>query len=159
MKKPSSRAASGKASTTKTTFSRETAVTIDIQSDVSIIWALLTNAADYPRWNSTIVSIEGNIVVGETIKLIAKIAPKRTFKIKIQELVPEKSMIWGDGQGKRTYTLDQINDQTIRFSMHEKIGGFLFPLYGRMIPSFDEAFETYAADLKNEAESIQNSKN
>jgi hypothetical protein len=42
--------------------------------------------------------------------------------------------------------------------MTEKIGGPLFPLFAGAIPSFDEVFERYAADLKKEAESIQRSR-
>lgn len=39
----------GKASTVKKTFSRETSMSIFIKSDPAIVWALLTNSADYPR--------------------------------------------------------------------------------------------------------------
>ena len=49
----------GKATTIKKTFSGATLVRITIQADPSIVWALLTNASDYPRWNSTIISISG----------------------------------------------------------------------------------------------------
>jgi hypothetical protein len=42
--------------------------------------------------------------------------------------------------------------------MSERIGGPLFPLFASYIPPFDESFERFAADLKKEAESIQNSK-
>ena len=45
----------GKAVTTRTMFSRETAVSTTINADVSIIWSLLTNAADFARWNRTII--------------------------------------------------------------------------------------------------------
>ncbi len=36
--------------------------------------------------------------------------------------------------------------------MTEKIGGPLFPLFAKMIPSFNDAFDAYARDLKTEAE-------
>jgi hypothetical protein len=42
--------------------------------------------------------------------------------------------------------------------MTEKIGGPIFPLFARMIPSFDQSFEQYAKDLKKEAEAIAKSK-
>ena len=38
--------------------------------------------------------------------------------------------------------------------MSEKIGGPIFPLFSKYIPSFDNAFEQFAADLKKEAEAI-----
>ena len=45
----------GKAVTNKTMFSRETIVSVDIKADSSIVWALITRASDFPRWNSTVV--------------------------------------------------------------------------------------------------------
>lgn len=74
----------GKATTTKTTFSRETSVSTTINADPSIVWALLTNAADIPRWNSTVTSIKGNIREGETIELKSTLDEKRTFKLKVR---------------------------------------------------------------------------
>lgn len=144
----------GKAVTTKETFSRTTAVSIDIQADRSIIWALLTNAGDFPRWNSTVISIEGAIAPGEKIKLKAKLDPKREFKLKVKEFEADTRLVWGDAMGNRVYTLKSIGDNLTNFTMVEKIGGPLFPLFAKMIPPFDEAFEQYAKDLKNEAETI-----
>ncbi len=151
-------ASNGKAVTTKKTFSRETAVSIDIQADKSIIWALLTNANDFPRWNSTVITIEGSIAQGEIIKLKAKLDPKRIFKLKVKDFEPDTRLVWGDAMGNRFYTLKSIGNNLTNFSMVEKIGGPLFPLFAKMIPPFDEAFEQYAKDLKNEAETISKTK-
>ncbi len=148
----------GKAVTTKKIFSRETTVSIDIQADRSIIWALLTNANDFPRWNSTVISIEGIIAQGEKIKLKAKLDPKREFKLKVKEFEADTRLVWGDAMGNRVYTLKDIGTNLTNFTMTEKIGGPLFPLFGKMIPPFDETFEQYAIDLKNEAETISNTK-
>ena len=144
----------GKALTTKTTFSRETAVSIAIQANASIIWSLLTNANDFPRWNSTVVSIGGNIALGETIQLISTLDPKRTFKLKVKEFEADKKLVWGDAMGNRVYTLSKNDQGHTVFSMTEKIGGLMFPLFSGFIPPFDASFEQFAADLKKEAESI-----
>jgi uncharacterized protein YndB with AHSA1/START domain len=151
-------ASTGSAVTTKKTFSRETAVSIDIQADKSIIWALLTNANDFPRWNSTVISIDGNIALGEKIKLKSTLDPKREFKLKVKEFEADQRLVWGDAMGKRVYTLKSIGDNLTNFTMVEKIGGPLFPLFAKMIPPFDQSFESYAADLKNEAETISSTK-
>ncbi len=148
----------GKAATVKTTFSRETSVSIDIQADAAIIWTLLTNASDYPRWNSTVISIEGNIAPGEKIKLKSTLDPKRTFTLKVKTFEPEKQLIWGDAQGNRVYALFDVGHGTVAFSMQEKIGGLMFPLYAGYIPPFDASFEQFAADLKKEAEAIMKTK-
>jgi uncharacterized protein YndB with AHSA1/START domain len=147
-----------KAVTTKTMFSRETTVSVRIEADPSIVWALLTRASDFPRWNSTVVSIQGEIREGGSIELKSTLDEKRTFKLKVKEFVPEKRLVWGDAMGSRIYTLDK-GTKGVQFTMSEKIGGPLFPLFAGMIPSFDESFEKFAADIKKEAETIQRSKN
>lgn len=143
---------STKAQTIRTTFSRETSVSIEINADASIIWALLTNVADYPRWNTTVTSIEGNIALGETIQLKSILDAKRTFKLKVKEFEVNQRLAWGDGQGTRVYTLSKNASGQTLFTMNEKIGGFMFPLYAKFIPPFDASFDQFANDLKNEAE-------
>lgn len=145
-------AQNGKATTIKTTFSRQTSISIDINSDTSIVWALLTKASDYPRWNSTVISIEGNIALGEKIKLKSTLDAKRTFNLKVKEFEPERRLVWGDAMGTRVYTLTKNAGGTTTFSMIEKIGGPLFPLFAKMIPPFDQSFEKFAGDLKKAAE-------
>ena len=151
-------AQNGKAKTDRKTFSRETSVTINIQADPAIVWKLLTNAADFPRWNSTVTSIEGKIAPGEKIRLKSTLDPKSTFKLKIKEMDAEKRLVWGDGQGNRIYIISGDGKGLTTFTMDEKIGGFMFPLYAKHIPPFDKSFEQFAADLKKEAETIQNLK-
>jgi len=147
----------GIARTTKKTFSRETAVSTTISADPAIVWALITTASDYPRWNSTVTSLQGRIQEGETIELKSTLDEKRTFKLKVKEFVPERRLVWGDAMGNRVYTIDKASNGSVLFSMTEKIGGPLFPLFAGSIPSFDESFEQFAADLQKEAEAIQRS--
>lgn len=146
-----------KAVTEKRMFSRETTVSVNIEAHPSIVWALLTHASDIPRWNSTVVSLTGEIKEGGAIELKSTLDEKRVFKLKVKEFVPEKRLVWGDGMGSRVYSLDKKSNGVL-FSMSEKIGGPLFPLFAKMIPSFDRSFEQFAADLKKEAEAIQGSK-
>jgi uncharacterized protein YndB with AHSA1/START domain len=153
----STMAQSGKATTEKKTFSRTTTISQTIHADPTIVWALLTNASDYARWNSTIVSIESDIQKGEKIKLKSTLDPNRTFKLKVKEMITGQKLVWGDAMGKRTYTLEKKKDATV-FTMIEKIGGLLFPLFANKIPSFDEPFEQFTADLKKESEIISQSK-
>lgn len=147
-----------KATTVKTTFHRKTSVSIEIKADPALVWALLTKASDYPRWNSTVTSIEGNIALGEKIKLKSLLDAKRTFKLKVKEFEAEKKLVWGDGQGNRIYTIRKNGNGTLTFSMTEKIGGLMFPMYAKMIPSFDQSFEQFASDIKKEAETIMGAK-
>ncbi len=140
------------ASTIKKTFSRTTSVSTEIQADAATVWTLLTDAKDFPNWNSTVISIDGDIAVGEKIKLKSTLAPERTFKIRIKEMQDQERMVWGDAMGKRVFLIEKMADG-VRFTMTEKISSPMFPLFANQLPSFDENFDTYAADLKRAAES------
>src|SRR3990172_705555 len=108
----------------RSTFRRSVSVAVRIDATPGRIWALLTDAKDFPRWNSTVKRIEGTIALGETIAVEVPIAPDRVFKLEVVELEPEKKMVWSDGfapmfRGVRTYTLSETDDGTTRFSMAE----------------------------------------
>lgn len=142
----------GKAMTIRKLFSRQTTVAIDIAASPETIWKLLTDGSRFASWNSTIVELTGKIAQGEKIKLRSKLAPERAFKLTVKEFRPHKRLSWGDAMGTRIYTLTADANGGTRFSMSEKIGGPIFPLFARMIPSFDESFNQFAADLKVAAE-------
>lgn len=141
----------GKASTEKTTFSRTTKISQLINAAPSRVWSLISNASEFERWNSTIISLKGTIKLGEKISLISSLDPNRTFTLKVKELQPNQKLVWGDAMGKRMYLLEKQNEGTL-FTMEEKIGGLMFPLFASKIPSFDDSFEQFVLDLKNEAE-------
>ena len=150
-------AVNGRASRTKSAFRMECGVGINIQVPPNRIWALLTTAADFPRWNSTVQSIVGNIAPGEKIKLRATIAPERVFNLTVSEFVPEKMMVWRDGmapmfKGVRTYTLTPKADGSTDFTMVEVFSGLMLPMIAGSLPDFGPTFEQYASDLKREAE-------
>lgn len=147
----------GKATSTGSVFSKEVAVSIHIRAAPENLWALLTDARDFPRWNSTILRIDGTIAMGEKIRLIASIAPQRTFKLKIVEFVPNQRMMWQDGaapmfKGIRRFTLVPQADKSTDFTMVETFSGLMMPLIAGSLPDFRPVFEQYAADLKREAE-------
>ncbi|MEO9870199.1 MAG: SRPBCC domain-containing protein, partial [Ekhidna sp.] len=125
-----------------------------IDADVSIIWEMLTDAENFSNWNSTITSLEGVIEQGEKILLKSILDERRTFKLKVKELIPESRMVWGDGKGNRIHTLIKNPNGTVTFTMSEKISGIMFPMYSKYIPPFDEVFEQYVADLKTRAQEI-----
>ena len=148
----------GRAKKTKSTFRMEYAISTNIQASPKRIWSLLTNAADFPRWNLTVKSIEGQIAAGEKIKLRATIAPDRVFDLAISEFIPEQKMVWRDGMapmftGVRTFTLTPKSDGTTDFSMAEVYSGLMLPMIAGSLPDFGPTFEQYASDIKREAQS------
>lgn len=149
-------AINGRANKTKNTFRMEYSAGINIKAKPDRVWALMTNAGEFPRWNSTVKSIDGRIALGQTIKLIASIAPTRTFNLKVIEFVPEKRMVWSDGnaifKGVRTYTLTPQTDGSTDFTMSEVYTGLMLPMIAGSLPDFGPTFEKYVTDLKREAE-------
>jgi hypothetical protein len=153
-------AINGRANKTKSAFRMEYSIGINIMARPEQIWAIMTNAADFPRWNSTIKSLEGKIGMGEVevVKLVATIAPTRAFNLKVIEFVPQKRMVWTDEKtnpmfkGVRTYTLSPKTDGSTDFTMSEVYSGLMLPMIAGSLPDFRSTFEQYASDLKREAE-------
>jgi len=147
-----------RAAKTRTTFRQECTVAADIQAPPARIWALLTRPEGMTRWNSTLTSIEGDIELGGTVRMRVPEAPERTFKVKVTKFVPNKEMVWRDGNpvlflGVRTYSLQPRPDSgTTRFQMTETFSGLILPMIARRLPDFGPIFERYAADLKTESE-------
>ena len=122
------------------------------------IWALLTDAAGYPRWNPTVTRIEGRIALGERIAVHATISPKRPFPATVAVLEPEQRMVWSNAmplglfKGERTFQLHPAGAGAVQFDMAEVFSGLLLPLIGRTIPDLQPAFEDFAGGLKAAAE-------
>ncbi len=146
----------GKAYMTKKAFRLEYTISKKIMAKPEQIWKILTNGPDYPRWNSTVKSLEGRIEKGEKIKLCAMIDTSRTFSLKVSELVASQKMVWKDGaapmfKGVRTYTLNPNPDGSTQFTMTEVLSGMMLPMIKGSLPDFRPSFEQYAADLEKEA--------
>jgi hypothetical protein len=141
----------------KSAFRLETGVTENIKATPEKIWKLLTRASEFPKWNSTVTSIDGEIAKGNRLAIRVPIAPKRVFKPKVTELVEKETMVWSDGmapmfKGVRTFTLSPRADGTTDFSMVEVFRGAMLPMIKGSLPDFGPPFEQYAADLKRAAE-------
>lgn len=149
--------ADGRARKKAETFRMECGVSINIQAQPEKIWSLLTSAAEFPKWNSTVESIEGQIALGQKIRLRVPIAPKRVFKLSVSAFEPARRMVWQDGaapmfKGVRTFTLSPRENGAVDFSMVEVFSGLMLPLIRGALPDFAPSFEQYAADLKRAAE-------
>jgi len=144
---------------TNSAFAMSCAVEVEIQAAAGVVWSLLTDAKGFPRWNSTITKIEGEIREGERIRLHVP-GTTRTFTPKVSEVVPAQRMTWSDGfnpvfKGVRVFELTPRNGHATSFRMREHFSGVVFALVKEKLPDFRPIFEAYAGDLKSEAERIQ----
>jgi hypothetical protein len=137
-------------------FSMTCGVALNIRAPAARIWSLLTDAKDFPRWNSTVTGIDGQIRAGEKIRVHAP-GTDRTFKPTITGVVPDRRMTWTGGfapmfKGVRTFELTPRGDGSTTFAMKERFSGLMMPLVKRSLPDFGPIFEAYANDLRHEAE-------
>jgi hypothetical protein len=136
---------------------KQFASAIIIRAPQETIWALLTDAAAYPQWNSTVERIDGHIVAGGRVTVHARSAPGRAFPLRVTEFVPPQRMVWAGGMplglfiGTRSFVLTTASGG-VRFAMDETYDGLLAPLITRSILDLQPAFDTFAADLKRRAE-------
>lgn len=121
------------------------------------VWELLADGPGYPRWNPTVVSLEGRLAVGERIRLVSTANPKRAFTLTVAEMDGPRRMVWRDGMpmrlftGVRTYTVEPVDGGT-EFAMEEVFSGPLAPLITKAIPDMTDSFAQFADGLKAAAE-------
>lgn len=129
-----------------------------IRAPVEHIWSILTDAAGYPSWNSTVERVVGTIAPGEKVTVYTRASPGRAFPLTVTELAPNRSMVWTGGmplglfKGTRSYALTPRSANEVEFSMREEFSGLLAPLITRSIPDLQPSFDQFAADLKARAE-------
>jgi hypothetical protein len=122
------------------------------------IWAILVDGAQYSDWHSGVVSVDGRIAPGETIKVVSGANPGRTFPVKVSEFTPARSMAWSGGMplglfsGVRTFTLTPSGDGTTRVLVREEYTGPLLSLMWRSMPDLGPSFAQFASGLKQRAE-------
>jgi hypothetical protein len=133
-------------------------VRTSIRATPERVWALLTDAARYVRWNNTVQSVDGRIALGERVTVHPKINPGRAFPVTVSEFQPARRMVWSGGmplglfKGERTFTLTPGPNDEIEFVMREEYTGLMAPLICRTIPDLQPAFDEFASDLKRAAE-------
>ena len=138
------------------TFSMTCNVALDIHASAARIWRLLTDAKDFPRWNSTVTRVEGQIREGERLRLHVP-GTDRTFTPRVSGVVPDERMTWTGGfspvfKGVRTFELKPCADGSTEFVMEERFSGLMLPFVRGSMPDFGPVFARYATDLKHAAE-------
>lgn len=137
-------------------FSLACRVEAEIHATPATVWAILTDAKNFPRWNSTVTAIEGEIREGGQLRVHVP-GTTRTFAPKVTDVVASERMTWTGGfaplfKGVRTFTLRRTNEGSTNFAMEERFSGLMLPLVKKSLPDFGPIFERYASDLQREAE-------
>ncbi|NME70718.1 SRPBCC domain-containing protein [Flammeovirga aprica] len=138
---------------------------MEIQTEILInataekVWTVLTNFKNYPQWNPFIESLDGEVKVGNTIKV--KIAPPNgktmTFKPKVLNYDINKELRWvghlffkGLFDGEHSFELIDNGDGTTTFKQNEMFSGLLIGLLN--VADTQRGFEMMNENLKSMAE-------
>jgi uncharacterized protein YndB with AHSA1/START domain len=133
-------------------FRLEVSVTAQLPAPPATVWARLTEAEGYPRWNPTVTRIQGPITLGQRLEIEVPTAPGRTFRPTVVEMDAPRSMVWQDGfapmfQGTRSFTLTEAEGGATTFTMREVFVGLMLPLIQGSLPDLCGVFDAYAAAL------------
>jgi uncharacterized protein YndB with AHSA1/START domain len=68
-----------------------------IEAAPETVWAILTDAPGYSKWDSGVERVEGRIAPGEQIKVLSKANPGRVFPVRVSEFEAGRRMVWSGG--------------------------------------------------------------
>lgn len=121
---------------------------ISILASAEKVWSLLLNTYDYKHWHPYITAVEGEVALGNKIKVYTIDAQKQegTFKAYILTLEPHKELAWGGSLGfvfraRHYFVIEQIGNGVVRFVQGEYWKGWFGRWYGKKI--YKETFETF----------------
>ena len=133
--------------------------TSTIAASPQAVWAVLSDGASWPSWDSGVDAVEGRIAMNETIKIRSQAAPGRAFPVKVTRFDPPAHLRFSGGmplglfRGVRTYKVSEEADGQVAFRMREEYSGPLLPLVWRSMPDLGPSFQRFARGLKQRAES------
>lgn len=106
---------------------------IEIDAEPELIWEALISTKSWGIWNKFIPKVEGNLQVGERIKIsvVLSDAKPMVFKPKIYEVTTNEKILWGSSvlkilfKGEHAFLLERISDGKTLF---RQIESFIGPL-------------------------------
>jgi len=145
-------------------FMKEIYSEIEINASAEVVWRILMDFKDYPRWNPFMKQISGNANKGSKIKVFLQPPNSRgmTFKPKILECKPNKKLRWIGHlflpkifDGEHSIIIKRINNNNnVLFIQREKFTGIIVPFLGGICKNTQKGFEMMNLALKKEAESV-----
>ena len=133
--------------------------TSTIAASPEAVWALLSDGASWPAWDSGVDAVEGRIAMGETLRIRTQVAKGRSFPVKVTTFQPPSRLQFSGGmplglfRGVRTYVLSPDSVGGTAFHMREEYAGPLLGLIWRSMPDLGPSFTMFADGLKERVES------
>ena len=133
---------------------------IDIDAQPEKVWEVLMDFKSWESWNGFIPLVEGNLRVGETlrIKVVSPGMKPMIFKPKVFVVDPGKEILWGGSflkilyRGDHAFRLEPLPDGKTRFRQIERFMGPVVLFMGDMIKKTELGYHQMNLALKNEVE-------
>jgi len=129
-----------------------------IASSPEAVWAVLTDGAAWPSWNSGVDGVDGRIGPGEKITIRSQAAPGRAFPVRVTDFDPPARLRFSGGmplglfRGVRTFEVSPDGTGGTAFRVREEYTGPLVGLVWRSMPDLGPSFDQFAQGLKARAE-------
>ncbi len=138
--------------------------TLTIAAPPERVWAVLTDFAAYPQWNTVISKARADLREGGEIRFRIKIeaSPQLGFTARFLRCVPGRELAWRGGAplvpalawGHHYFKLTPVGDGT-EFTHGEDFGGLLaLIMHGPILARVTRTYEGFNRALKARAEAM-----
>ncbi len=141
----------------------------ELQTDIEItaspeeVWAVLTDFANYPRWNPFIRHVDGAAEEGRSLEVCIHPPGERRASFRPRVLVADapRELRWrahllrmpGMFEGEHRFLLEPLPNGRVRFEQSERFSGLLTPLlHDRIDRSICRGFREMNSALKGRVE-------
>ncbi len=109
---------------------------IEINASPEQVWQVLTDFSALPDWNPFIRSIEGDLNVGDRLKVYIKASKGMgmSFRPTVLRAEPNRELRWigrlmmpGLMDGEHSFIIEPLEDNHVRFIQSESFTGVLVP--------------------------------
>lgn len=135
---------------------------IEIDAIPEEVWAVIVDFNSWKSWNDFIPLVQGNLQVGERIRI--KVVPPglkpMTFKPEVYVINPIEAIVWGGGflgiiyRGDHTFLLEPLPCGKTRFRQIERFSGPMVLFMGGMIKKTELGYHQMNLALKEQVERV-----
>jgi hypothetical protein len=139
---------------------------IEINASTRVVWGILNEFENFPKWNPFIQEISGNQQEGSQIDVFIKPPHSNGMRLKPTILIykPEKELRWFGRlwipklfDGEHSFILRNLNDNKTLFIQKERFNGILILFFSSLLKDTESGFKLMNKALKNISEN-KNSK-
>ena len=118
-------------------FNEELHTEIEIDSTAEKVWAALMDFEEYPNWNPMIREASGQAAPGEQLEVFIQAEGTKgmAFKPTVVKVDENREFRWlgklgvrGIFDGEHIFTIETVDENTVRFIHREEFSGAMIPL-------------------------------